>query len=244
MNDRSGMTSLDTALNGVRFSYDDYTRYLSNLNYRHLRVDRRAEVIAIIRDLGKGMRGHSLSIYVGGVGQLLSEREQIALRAMAESCMEEDRNAWILMDITLDVVFQDKILPRAWLSKIAPLLLREDGYVQDGFLYWRVNVCEPLCAKCKVAQERVVSDRYYDLLVELLNLYEQGSIVGCTDEFARDWELEQDENGIWHPTWWNTLLTSGDPTLYLTRAMEESDGRTYASASADMHLRLEAMNGS
>lgn len=225
---------------GVIFNYDDYTRYVSNLNYRYLRIDRRAEVLAKIHDLGKGNRGHTLSVYVGGVGQLLTERELSVLREIAKLCITQDHDAWILMDLTLDVVFQNKVLPRAWLAQMAPLALGESGYVRDEFLFWKVDACQPLCQKCKVAQEKVVSDRYYDLLGELLHLYERGSIVGCTEQFALDWELEQDEKGIWHPTWWNALLTSGDPTLYLTREMEDGLEGTYASAAADTYRRLGA----
>lgn len=236
----SGSAPSSTLFGGVIFNYDDYTRYVSNLNYRYLRIDRRAEVLASIHDLGKGNRGHTLSVYVGGVGQLLTEREELVLGDIAKLCITQDQDAWILMDLTLDVVFQNKVLPKAWLAQVAPLALGESGYVRDEFLFWRVDACQPLCQKCKVAQEKVASDRYYDLLGELLDLYNQGSIVGCTEQFALDWELEQDEKGIWHPTWWNTLLTSGDATLYLTREMENEVGGTYASAAADTYRRLEA----
>ncbi|CAH6421246.1 Hypothetical protein POVR2_LOCUS320 [uncultured virus] len=78
------------------------------------------------------------------------------------------------------------------------------------------------------------------LLDELLALYEQGSIVGKSEQFYLSWQLEVDERGIWHPSWWNTLLTEGDTTLYLTKIA--SPISSYEEEAARVYLRLEAID--
>lgn len=221
-----------------RFNYNEYTRYVSNLNCVYSRIDRRAEVVSTIRDLGKGHRGHSLSIYIDGVGQTLDLEEQRVIEALAQRC-SENNEAWIVMDLTLDVVYMSQVLPKEWIADIAPYIKSKDEYIEDDFLFWRIEPCEILCQPCATAQERAVTDRYLAILDQLLQLYKRGSIVNCTDQFARDWELERDELGIYHPTWWNTILTSGDPTLYLQTRGEKSN---YQAASEAAYRRLEAMS--
>jgi hypothetical protein len=239
----SGMTDAMNSVSGganvQMFNYDEYTRYLHNLNCMYGRVDRRAEVTSIINDLGKGNRGHSLSISIGGDGQLLDEKQQDVVRDLSERCNTENQGAWIVMDLTLDVVYMSNVIPKSWMDDILPLMKREDEYIEDDFLYWKLDECDPICLTCPVAQERMVSDRYMDIISELLDLYDRGSIVGRSEAFIRDWELEADERGIYHPTWWNTLLTNGDPTLYLYNM---SEGTSYKSESTDAYLRLEELD--
>ena len=219
------------------FDYDEYTRYLNNLNCMYRRIDRLAEVTSTIRDYGRGHRGHSLSVYVAGIGQTLAENEQRVIRELSEDCSTRNPGAWIVMDLTLDQIYRSNVLPRDWIASILPHILKSNEYVDDQFLYWQIDTCDTTCNDCgSNSQEISISNRHIALLDQLLALYEQGSIVGRSDSFNAAWELEMDENGIYHPTWWNMPLTRGDVTLYLTEASEQS---SYQEEATSFYLRLE-----
>lgn len=233
------------------FDYDEYTRYVHNLNCHYLRVNREAEVVALILDHGQWRRGHNLSVYVGGSGQTLDQGEQKALRKLATYCTEQS-DAWIVLDLTLDLNLPEVTLPREWVGKMLPFIMKDDEFIRDDFLCSRMDTCVsicsdsscprmfvPNCSSCPRAEERLVTSRYNELLSDLVELYSRGSLVHPGEQFISDWELLEDERGIWYPSWQNSLLTVGDPTRYLTYQLRSRSARTYRDAAADLYASYE-----
>lgn len=211
-------------INTQRFSYDEYTRYLHNLNCVYGRINRKAEVHASIVDMGKGRRQHILNVSIGGILQQLSDSQGKILRDLSEECSCLNERSWILLDTTLDVTYLSTFLPKWWINDILPYIINNDEYIKNGFLYWNASINERVCL---YAEERICDFRYYEILKQLVSMYKRGSIVTSDRNFVDKWQLKADNydgtglKTIYHPTWWNTLLTR-DPTKYLYDALEST----------------------
>jgi hypothetical protein len=204
-------------INTPRFSYDEYTRYLHNLNCNYGRINRKAEVGASLVDMGKDRRQHTLRVYVGGTPQKLTPSQKEVLRNLSSRCSCENERSWIILDITLDVIYMSTLLPKWWISDMLPYIKKNDEYIRDEFLYWNASI---VGRTCLLSEERICDKRYYEILKQLVALYKKGSIVTVDLGFVQRWQLEEDGySGLYHPTWWNTLLTQ-DPTKYLYDALE------------------------
>jgi hypothetical protein len=204
-------------INTPRFSYDEYTRYLHNLNCYYGRINRKAQVAASLVDMGKDRRQHTLRVYIAGVAQKLSPSQKEVVRDLSSRCSCENERSWIVLDTSLDVIYMSTLLPKWWISDMLPYIKKDDEYIRDGFLFWNASIVERTCLW---AEERICDRRYYQILKQLLSLYKKGSIVTVDAKFAEKWQLKEDMySGVYHPTWWNTLLTQ-DPTKYLYDVLE------------------------
>ena len=189
---------------GIEFG--DYVRYVNNINTMVRRHDRRVEVVLVPMEIDYHLHGYELRVLRGGELVHLNREEKDLLIQLSEDAYKLNPGYSILLDMDRSIRYKSTIMPKEWIQSVIPLILTENQIIDNKYLYDIFFNNAP---------------SYRKLIELLLSLYKRGSIVTIDQGLIERWELITDKyEGIYHPSWWNTLVTA-DTTRYL---MDVSNG--------------------
>ena len=186
---------------------NEYDRYVNNLNAMVRRYDRRVEISLMPTEIKYLLHGYQINILRGGNLIHLNSNEIKLLQQLSEDAYQIYPNHSILLDMNRSIRYLSTLMSQEWLQSIIPLILNENQLIYNNYLY--DSFLE-------------IDGPYIQLVDLLLSLYKRGSIVTTDEDFISRWELVKGNyDGIYHPSWWNTLVAP-DPTRFLINAFNET----------------------
>jgi len=215
-------------------NYDAYDlmRYQCNINVIIKRYDQKIRIITRPCNLHTNTVGFELVCYLG---DHIIDVSDMIMKNTSDEALQFPQH-WILMDLTRDILFDSTILPRDWLQSVIPNIINKDYLINNQYLYLRVdrNICDN-------DFKQFVHNHYVMMLDILIKLYRRGTICNVGRRFFYAWDLIESNYypNVFHPVWFNSIMTDGDHTKYLSNALNmdpSAEKYTYSDRLRDHYI--------